>query len=181
MKAAYIEVLTDTLSSAAVIVAAIIISVTGALWIDPLLSVGIAVFILPRAFLILRQATHILLEGTPRDLDDGEVRQALLKVPGVQELHDFHYWTLTSGMNCASVHVRATNESDYGQLRDSVAEVFREKAGVSHVTVQIENAEDHCIEERQHLRPREDEPPPELQRSLQRPRSGQPLERDENE
>jgi cobalt-zinc-cadmium efflux system protein len=145
MRAAYLEVVTDTIGSATVIVAALVIGRTGWLWLDPLASVGIACFILPRTIAILRQAAHVLLEGTPRHVDLAALRQELLQIPGVEEIHDFHFWTLTSGVDCASVHVRTSPDTERFAVRRAVERTLSAAAGIDHVTVQVEEvSEDVC-------------------------------------
>lgn len=144
VKAAYLEVLTDTVGSAAVIVGALVISATGRLWIDPLISVAIACFILPRTIGILRQATHILLEGTPRNIDLAALRRELTEIPGVEEIHDFHFWTLTSGVDCASVHVRTTPDTERFVVRRAVERTLSAATGIEHVTVQVEESQETC-------------------------------------
>jgi cobalt-zinc-cadmium efflux system protein len=144
-KAAYLEVLTDTVGSAAVIVAAVVISATGWLWIDPLISVAIACFIVPRTIRILRQAAHVLLEGTPRHIDLAALRRELSAIPGVEEIHDFHFWTLTSGVDCASVHVRTSPETERFVVRRAVERTLSAATGIDHVTVQVEElSEETC-------------------------------------
>lgn len=151
MKAAYLEVLTDTVGSAAVIVGALVIAATGWLWVDPLISVGIACFILPRTISILRQAAHVLLEGTPRHIDLAALRRDLIAIPGVEEIHDFHFWTLTSGLDCASVHVRTSPETERFAVRRAVERALSEAAGIDHVTVQVEEiSEDDCTSAQAH-------------------------------
>ena len=107
MRAAYLEVFTDALASFGVVVAALIMARTRWYGLDALLSAVIAVVILPRGFGILRDAAHILLEGAPAEIDIPRLRAALLAVPGVEAIHDVHFWTLTSGQHSASVHIRA--------------------------------------------------------------------------
>jgi cobalt-zinc-cadmium efflux system protein len=138
LKAAYVEVFTDMLGSLAVIAGALIIRPTGWLWVDPLLSAGIGIVILPRAWALLRQTGHILLEGTPPDVDVNRLRSQLLDIPGVNEIHDLHFWTLTSGLHSASVHVCASPETSRGQVLKEVQSVLQREADVDHATVQIE-------------------------------------------
>lgn len=145
MKAAYLEVVTDTFGSAAVIIVALVVGRTGWLWLDPLVSVGIACFIVPRTISILRQSAHVLLEGTPPHVDLGSLRKALGEIPGVEEIHDFHFWTLTSGVDCASVHVRTSPDTERFAVRRSVERALCEMAGIDHVTVQVEElSEEGC-------------------------------------
>lgn len=151
MKAAYLEVLTDTIGSATVIVVALAIARTGWLWLDPLASVAIAAFILPRTLSLLRQAAHVLLEGTPRHVDLAALRAELAQVPGVEEIHDFHFWTLTSGVDCASVHVRTSPATERFAVRRAVERALSEMAGIDHVTVQVEEmSEDECLSAHAH-------------------------------
>jgi len=145
IRAAYLEVLTDALGSVAVIVAAVVIALWGWLWADLAASVGIALFIVPRAVSILRQAGHVLLEGAPRHVDLGAVRRDLADLTGVVEIHDFHCWTLTSGMDSASVHVRVTAECDRLAVRREIERVILESVGVGHVTVQLEESSEECF------------------------------------
>lgn len=138
IKAAYVEVFTDMLGSVVVIAGALVIRPTGWLWLDPLLSVGIALIILPRAIALLRESGHILLEGTPPDVDIHGLRSQLGSIPGVREIHDLHFWTLTSGLHSASVHVCVSPDTSRGEVLRKVQDVLRATAAVDHATVQIE-------------------------------------------
>jgi cobalt-zinc-cadmium efflux system protein len=138
MRAAYLEVFTDMIGSAAVLAAAIAIPRTGWLWLDPAVSVAVAVFILPRAASLLKQSAHILLEGSPGDIDSAAVREELLGVPGIEAIHDLHFWTLTSGLHSASVHIRAGSDSPRRDLLQAVQGVLKRAAGVDHATIQVE-------------------------------------------
>jgi cobalt-zinc-cadmium efflux system protein len=138
VKAAYLEVLSDALGSFGVVIAAAVIAFTGWFWLDPVVSVGIGCLVLPRALGVLRQSAHILLEGTPLEVDLNEMRRRLLALPGVVELHDLHFWTLTSGLHSATVHIRAAEENPPGEVLRAVQRVLKEDAGIDHATVQVE-------------------------------------------
>ncbi|HEX7253707.1 MAG TPA: cation diffusion facilitator family transporter [Thermoanaerobaculia bacterium] len=138
VRAAYLEVFTDLLGAVAVVIIAIAIPWTGWQWLDPALSAAIALFILPRAVGLLRQTLHILLEGAPGEIDLPALRKELLGVPGVEQIHDLHFWTLTSGLHLASVHIRASSESPRAELLGAVQELLRVRAGVDHATIQVE-------------------------------------------
>ena len=138
LRAAYLEVLSDALGALGVAIAAVVIGVTGWFWIDPMVSAGIGCLVLPRTISLLRQSAHILLEGTPGDVDLGAVRERLLALPGVVELHDLHFWTLTSGVHSATVHIRAADESPRGEVLRAVQMLLKEAAGIDHSTVQVE-------------------------------------------
>jgi cobalt-zinc-cadmium efflux system protein len=138
VRAAYLEVLTDALGSVGVIVAALIMRPTGWYWLDPLVSAAIGLLVLPRTISLLKQSAHILLEGTPGDVDLARLRERILEIPGVEELHDLHFWTLTSGYHSASVHVRAARESPRGQVLMAVQDLLKREARIDHATVQVE-------------------------------------------
>jgi cobalt-zinc-cadmium efflux system protein len=138
LRAAYLEVLSDALGSFGVVIAAGVIAFTSWFWLDPLVSIAIGGLVLPRAVGVLRQAAHILLEGTPLEVDLTEMRRRLLALPGVVELHDLHFWTLTSGLHSATVHIRAAEESPRGEVLRAVQKVLKESAGIDHSTIQVE-------------------------------------------
>lgn len=138
MRAAYLEVFGDMLGSAAVLAAALLIPATGWTWIDPAVSAGVALFILPRGISLLRQSAHILLEGAPGDIDVPAVRDRILRISGVEALHDLHFWTLTSGVNSASVHIRASADTARADVLAAVQALLQEAAGVDHATIQVE-------------------------------------------
>jgi cobalt-zinc-cadmium efflux system protein len=131
-------VLMDVVGSVAVVVGAALVILTGSPRFDPLVSLAIGFLILPRAVALLRESAHILLEGAPSDVDVARVRSDLLAVAGVDEVHDLHVWTLTSGMHSASVHICAQLDSPRDEVLRAVHRVLREDAGVGHSTVQIE-------------------------------------------
>lgn len=147
VRAAYLELAMDTAGSFAVLAAGVAIGLGGGdwAWIDLVVSVAIAVVVLPRAVGLLRQSAHILLEGAPADVDLDSLRRRILDLPGVEEAHDFHFWTLSSGSHSASVHIRASAEAERGRVLRGVQLVLREGAGVEHATIQIETgAERGC-------------------------------------
>ena len=120
MKGAYFEVLSDMLTSIGVIIAGLIMLTTGWYYADPLISAGIGLFILPRTWKLLREATGVLLEGTPADVDIDAVRRTITALPGVAAVHDLHAWTLTSGTNALSAHIVAGAEANQSDLLRTV-------------------------------------------------------------
>ncbi len=138
LKGAYLEVLGDLLGSIGVIVAAIILFTTGWAYADPIIGVGIGLFILPRTFVLTRQALRILLEAAPTHINVDTVREELLALPGVAEVHDLHIWTITSGMESASGHIVVETGQDYQTVLDSVLSLLREKHHIEHATIQCE-------------------------------------------
>ena len=107
VKGAYLEVWSDMLGSIGVILAALLIRFTGALWIDPLVAAAIGVWVVPRTWVLLKEALNILLQGVPAGIDLAAIERSLKSVEGVVRVHDLHLWSLTSGSNVLSVHVVA--------------------------------------------------------------------------
>jgi len=146
MRAAFLEVLNDALGSVAVIVAAIVIATTGFQLADAIAAILIGIMILPRAVLLLRETTNVLLESTPRGLDLDAVRVHLLEVPHVQAVHDLHVSQIATGMPVLTAHVVVDDECFYDghaprmldQLQACVAEHF--EVQIEHSTFQLELA-----------------------------------------
>jgi len=138
VRAAYMEVLADTVGSLGVIAASVAMAATGWYWLDSLVSAGIGIFIVGRTVSLLKQSAHILLEGTPVELDVAALKKEIRQVPGVKELHDFHLWTLTSGLNAASLHIRVAEDGQGREAPTAVQRVLRESAAVEHATIQVE-------------------------------------------
>ena len=140
LKGAYLEVLGDMLGSVGVIAAAVIIYTTGWPYADPIIGVGIGLFILPRTWRLMGQALRILMEVAPPGMDVNQVREEVLALPGVEDVHDLHVWTITSGMETATGHVVIEDGADYHAVLDSVAALLAEKYHVTHATIQCEPA-----------------------------------------
>ena len=142
VRGAYLEVLGDLVGSVLVVAAAVVIMTTGFTRADPLASLVIAVLILPRSVRLLRDAVAVLLETTPAHLDLDDVRDHLLQVPGVLDVHDLHAWTITSGMPVLSAHVTVTSgcleQRGVGSLLDEFSDCVASHFAVDHVTFQIE-------------------------------------------
>jgi cobalt-zinc-cadmium efflux system protein len=132
----------DALSNIAIIAGAIIIHSTRAYWIDPLLGLAIGLLVLWSSIGILRESSHILLEGRPPDLRVEDVARAILRIEGVQEVHDVHLWSLGGGHNALSLHARIPDMhlDECERLLASIKQVAAREFGVEHTTVQLERA-----------------------------------------
>jgi cobalt-zinc-cadmium efflux system protein len=132
----------DALSNIAIIVGAVIIHITGAHWIDPLLGLAIGLLVLWSSIGILRESSHILLEGRPRDLRVEEVARAILTIEGVQEVHDVHLWSLGGDHHALSLHARVPDMhlDECEQLLASIKQKASQDFGIEHTTVQLERA-----------------------------------------
>jgi cobalt-zinc-cadmium efflux system protein len=144
VRGAFLEVLSDLLGAVAVVVAALLMRFTGFIRADAIASLAIGVMILPRTWRLLKDATDVLLEATPRGVDLAEVRAHLLDTPGVRDVHDLHAWTITSGVPVMSAHVVVDEavlaDDGYGRLLDRLHECMAGHFDVEHSTLQLEPA-----------------------------------------
>lgn len=144
LRGAYLEVLGDLLNSAGVIVAAIVIILTGWRWVDPVAALAVGLFILPRTWRLGRSAVRILVQAAPEHLDVAAVRARLAAVPGVCDVHDLHVWTLTSGMEVASAHLTLRAGAEVGRVLAAARAVLHDEFHISHATLQVEPRSDDC-------------------------------------
>ncbi len=140
LRAAYLEVLSDALTSLGVVLAAVVILATGWLGADAVVSAAIGLFLLPRTFLLLRDSVDVLLESTPAEVDLARLRGALGEIPGVPDVHDLHVWSLTSGLHAMSAHVVRGEGAGHDDLLRRVRERVLSDFEIHHVTLQVESA-----------------------------------------
>lgn len=138
LRGAYLEVLGDMLGSVAVIAGGLIILLTGWRLVDPILSAGIGLFILPRAWGLMKETVDILMEGTPKRLDMGKLRARIESIAGVVGSHDLHAWTITSGILNFSGHVVVKDAGRIAAVLSEAHRALREEFGIAHTTLQIE-------------------------------------------
>jgi cobalt-zinc-cadmium efflux system protein len=138
VRAAYLEVLADAMASVGVLIAALVVMLSGWTLVDPLTSVAIAVFIVPRTWRLLTQAVNVLLEGTPAHLRVDEIGAAMTRVAGVRRIHDLHVWTLTSGRDAMSAHVVVDDLAHSERLLDELHAVLHARFGIDHTTIQLD-------------------------------------------
>lgn len=142
IRGAYLEVMSDLLGAAAVLVAALVIATTGFTRADPLASLTISLLIIPRTVKLLREAVDVLLEATPKGVDLDDVREHILETPGVVSCHDLHAWTITSGVPVLSAHVvvddRLWTDGTAAQVLDRLSDCLHGHFDVEHSTFQIE-------------------------------------------
>ncbi|KAF0243337.1 MAG: cation efflux system protein CDF [Chitinophagaceae bacterium] len=140
IKGAFLEVVSDMLSSVAVIIAGIIILATGWLYIDPIMSALIGLFILPRTYNLLKESVDILLEGVPKDVDYAAVEKFIAEKPGVLSVHDLHIWTLTSGINALSGHIVMNAETNLLAISEVTSSIKNELVTtfkITHTTIEV--------------------------------------------
>lgn len=152
VKGAYLEVWADMIGSIGVIAGALAIRFTGWTWVDPVVAIGIGLWVLPRTWVLLRDTINVLLEGVPGGIKLPELRGAIAGVPGVAGVHDLHVWSMaTEEVNCTA-HVTLTEGADPDAIRKAVADTLDNRFGIEHSTIQTEGAAEAC-EDNGHLHP----------------------------
>ncbi|HLS48403.1 MAG TPA: cation diffusion facilitator family transporter [Actinomycetaceae bacterium] len=154
VRGAYLEVLGDLVGSVAVLIAGLIILTTGWEQADAVASIGIGVFILPRAAILLRDVARVLLEAAPEDVCLDDLRKHMEEVPGVLSVHDLHAWTITSGVPVASAHVVVADEvlhpDQFCVVLDALQDCLEGHFDIEHSTIQLEPAAHVHSERRLH-------------------------------
>lgn len=139
LRGAYLHVMGDLLGSVGAILAALLILATGWLPADPIISMAVATLILIGSWRLIRESVDVLLEAAPRHIDLAAVHHAILGVSGVDEVHDLHVWTLTSGYLAMSGHAVIRQPERYKQILEAIHDTMHDRFGISHVTVQVEH------------------------------------------
>lgn len=151
LEGAYLEVMADLLGSVAAVITGVVLRFTDFTLIDPLFGIAIGLFVLPRTWTLGRKALRVLVQAAPDHVDLGAVRADLGAIEAVTGVHDLHVWTLTSGMDVASVHLTLGHVGASHDVLDRAQEVLRDHHGIGHATVQldppdhIDTACDDCL------------------------------------
>ncbi|AVP56417.1 cation transporter [Pulveribacter suum] len=138
VKGAYLEVWADLLGSVGVIAGAIVIWLTGWVWVDTLVAVAIGLWVLPRTWVLLGESVHVLLEGVPRGVSLPDVRSALAGHPGVASVHELHVWSLTSGQISLTAHIVNAPPAHPQELLVQLRAMLAERFALHHTTLQVE-------------------------------------------
>lgn len=142
LKAAFLHLLYDTVSSAAVIIAGIVLYLTGIALVDLVMSLAIVLMIAASSFSIIRESARIILQGTPAHIDTDEVRRDISRIRNVGDVHGLHVWSINSNEVFLSCHLCASGQadgSDTDEIIKSVNTMLEEKYGIRHTTLQVEN------------------------------------------
>lgn len=139
VRGAYLEVWSDMLGSAAVIAGAAIIHFTGWMVVDPILAVGIGLWVLPRGWTLLAESVNVLLEGVPKGLALRDIELALTSIPGVHDVHDLHVWSITTGKVSLTAHLNIEDGFDAEDAMLKATDMLREKFSIAHTTLQTEH------------------------------------------
>jgi len=140
IRGAYLHMVGDAVSALGVVVAGIVVALTGNPIADPIVSILIGLLILASSRGLLNESVNVLLEGVPRGMDMAALEQAVTEVPGVLGTHDLHVWTVGSGIVACSCHIVVTEQtiSSGQQVLRAVAEILRDRFRVAHATIQVE-------------------------------------------
>lgn len=140
MRGAFLHVISDMLGSVGAIIAAILIMVFGWGWADPLASVIVALLILRSGYFVMKDALHILMEGTPQNVNVKEVIEIMEKTEGIQGIHDLHIWSITSELNALSCHAVVANDLTVAESEKILRHLEHEleHKGITHMTIQLE-------------------------------------------
>jgi cobalt-zinc-cadmium efflux system protein len=138
IEGAYLEVLKDTLGSVGVVMVGVITSISEFYLIDPIISVGLAFYILPRTWSLMKKSINILMEGVPINISYDEVKKAILQIKGVTGIFDIHIWTITSGMDAITAHVVVSDPSKSQIILKEISSMLEKRFKITHTTIQIE-------------------------------------------
>lgn len=144
VKGAYFEVIADAAGSVGVMVAGLMIILTGDPVWDVVVAASIAVFVVVRAVILGRQVIAVLAQHAPEGIDPEVVAASLEQIDGVAQVHDLHLWTLTSGMNVATAHLVAAPGENHTAVLASALDVLRDEFDIEHATVQVETDDKRC-------------------------------------
>lgn len=147
VRGAFLEVIGDVLGSAGAIAAGIVLLTTGWPYADPLFAAGVSLLILPRTWILMRDAVDILLEATPPGIDLSAIQMRILTLPDVSSVHDLHVWSITSGYVALSAHVGVTQRADTDALLITLRRMLWEEFKIDHSTLQMESKSvEHALE-----------------------------------
>ena len=149
VRAALLHVFSDAVNTIGVLVAGAMIFVFGWYLADPIVSMAVGVMLVMMSVRLIRQATHILLEGTPRNVDLADLERSILAQEGVMQVHDLHAWTLSSGYNAVTAHVVVSDRvkpTEHEQVLDGLRHMIPDRFPVRHITIQLEESSACCEE-----------------------------------
>ena len=146
-KAVNLHMLEDVLGWIVVLVGAIVMRFTDIYIIDPLMSIGVAIFILINALKNLKKVLDLFLEKTPHSIDIGEITEHICDLEGVLSVHHIHVWSLDGHSNYATMHVVVNGDAH--KIKNNIRDELREH-GIGHVTLELEAEDEHCHEEHCH-------------------------------
>lgn len=139
IEGSYRHIVTDLYAFIGTAIAAIVILTTGFTRADAIASLAVAALMLRSAYVLLRESGRVFLEAAPATLDPEQIGQAMVRLPGVVEVHDLHVWEVTSGFPALSAHVIVGAQNDCHEVRERLAAMLRERFAIEHATLQTEH------------------------------------------
>ena len=147
-KAVNLHMLEDVLGWIVVLIGAVVMRFTDISIIDPVMSIGVAVFILIHAVKNLKEVLDVFLEKTPNGIDMPEIKEHIKKIDGVEDVHHIHIWSMDGHTNFATMHI--VTDEDSGVIKEKVKEELKEH-GITHSTLELEKTYEHCHDEHCHI------------------------------
>lgn len=147
-KAVNLHILQDVFGWVVVLIGAIIMKFTNIMIIDPILSISISIFILFHAFEHLKEILDLFLEKAPNNVDISKIKEHILKIEDVKDVHHIHIWSIDGNNNYATMHVKV--DKDYIRIKKKIKEEMKQY-GIAHVTIELENEEEMCQDEECHI------------------------------
>ena len=148
IKSAYLHLMSDAVVSIGLVAGGIVIFYTKLYWVDPLLSIAIAIVILFGTWKLLRESLRLTLDGVPRGINMKDVTDCASKVSGIEEIHHIHVWALSTTENALTAHLVLANEIDIKEESDIKDKLKHEleHLNISHVTLETERKDGCCVE-----------------------------------
>lgn len=147
IRSAFLHVLGDMLGSVGAIVAALLIMFFGWNLADPIASILVAILVIISAYRVTRDSIHILMEGTPLNMDTGQIKQSLLEIEHVVEVHDLHVWALSSDVPLLSCHIVIRDPKYSSVVMEQAQRLLKEQYEIKHITIQIDRLGIQCYVE----------------------------------
>ncbi|MBT2640993.1 cation transporter [Bacillus sp. ISL-41] len=144
VRSAFLHVLGDMLGSVGAITAALLINFFGWGLADPIASVAVAILIIISGWRVTKESFHVLMEGTPEQIDVNEVKDEIMKIPEVKDMHDVHIWSITSGVLMLSGHIAVKGEGAHDRVLHKAQKLLHDRFGIDHSTLQVEGEEHGC-------------------------------------
>lgn len=144
VRSAFLHVLGDMLGSVGAITAALLIYFFGWGLADPIASIAVAILIIISGWRVTKESFHVLMEGTPAQVKVDEVKNALMKLPNVTDVHDLHVWSITSGQFMLSGHIAIAGEGLHDEVLHRAQDLLHDEYGIEHSTLQVEGEENGC-------------------------------------
>ena len=147
IRGAFLHMAADAIVSLGVVIAGAFIVVTGRLWIDPAVSIAVALVILWGTFGLLKQSTAMSLGGVPEGIHLPHVHEALAGIAGVEGLHDLHVWPMSTTENAVTAHLVVPDEAKRQQVLTQARALLHDRFHLSHATIQIDgDSDEHCVD-----------------------------------